>query len=70
MITKEIIKWCKTRNIWITACHIAGKDNTEADTLSRKLNTNIEWMLDSNEFKVLCHLYGTPDIDLFASRQK
>jgi len=67
-ITKDIITWCKDRNIWITACHIAGKDNIEADSLSRDLNPNIEWTLNSDEFKVLCDLYGTPEIDLFASR--
>ena len=67
-ITKDIIKWCKKKKIWVTACHIAGKDNIQADTLSRQINTNIEWMINNDDFKLICDQYGKPDIDLFANR--
>ena len=67
-ITREIILWCKERNIWITACFIAGKDNIKADALSREFNYDLEWSLDDNTFDILCNVYGQPEIDLFASR--
>ena len=65
---KELILWCKNKNIWLTACHIAGKDNTEADFLSRKINDNIEWSLKQEAFEFICSKFGKPTIDLFASR--
>ena len=64
----KLILWCKSKHIWVSACHIAGKDNTEADKLSRKINDNTEWALDHNMFLNICHQLGTPTIDLFASR--
>ena len=67
-ITKEIILWCKERNIWITACFIAGKNNIKADALSREFNINLEWTLNDTEFSSLCKDYGQPDMDLFATR--
>ena len=67
-ITKEIILWCKERDIWVTACFIAGKDNVKADALSREFNLNLEWSLNDDIFDYLCTVYGQPDIDLFASR--
>ena len=67
-ITRELILWCKSRNIWISACHIPGVDNTTADSYSRKLSVHTEWMLNKTEFKKLCDKFGTPDIDLFAAR--
>ena len=67
-LTKELILWCKTRDIWLSAAHIAGKDNVEADALSRKIKSNTEWMLNASQFDSLCELYGKPHIDLFANR--
>ena len=37
-LTKEIWEWCMARNIWISAFHIPGKDNSIADKLSRNLD--------------------------------
>ena len=67
-LTQQLILWCKSRKIWITSCHIAGKDNVEADILSRKINDNIEWTLDQDSFDDICIKFGNPSIDLFASR--
>lgn len=67
-VAKDLILWCKERKIWLTACHIAGKDNTEADRYSRKLSIHTEWQLDPAVFSQLCHLFGKPEIDLFAAR--
>ena len=67
-LTQQLILWCKSRKIWISSCHIAGKDNVEADFLSRKINDNIEWTLDQNCFEFICSKLGKPTIDMFASR--
>ena len=64
----QIWDWCSSRGIWITASHIAGSKNTEADAMSRKFNDNIEWMLDKTLFTQIVHKYGLPEVDLFASR--
>ena len=66
-IAKELLLWCKVRKIWLSACFIPGIVNT-ADILSRKLNHNIEWSLHAEVFDQICRHFGTPDIDLFASR--
>lgn len=67
-LVKEILVWCKNRHIWISACHLPGKENVEADRLSRSLNMDIEWKLDEKVFKTINELYGPHDIDLFASK--
>ena len=35
-VAKNIWKFCHTNNIWVTAAHIPGSDNTKADFESRK----------------------------------
>ena len=67
-VTRELLIWCKSRTIWLTACHIAGKDNVTADRYSRKYSVHTEWKLNPKEFKRLCSAFGTPEIDLFAAR--
>ena len=67
-ITNQIWTWCKDRNIWLSAVHLAGILNTDADRESRQFNDDIEWMLDPEFFKEICKIFGKPDIDMFASR--
>ncbi|KAK3099363.1 hypothetical protein FSP39_003273 [Pinctada imbricata] len=67
-LSKEIWNWCIKRNIWLTACYIPGVSNTVADSLSRKFDDQIEWMLNKSVFNQLINKWGKPDIDLFASR--
>ena len=67
-LAKTIWEWCITRKIWITAAHVPGVDNSIADKKSRIFNDNLEWMLHVDIFRNICETYGTPDIDLFASR--
>ena len=68
-LCNEIWDWCIARNLWISAGHIAGKANVEADLESRQDQTITEWMLNttllSQSLKIL---QFAPDIDLFASR--
>ena len=44
---KEIWLWCISRNIWISASHIAGKCNIQADLESRHSVTETEWKLNN-----------------------
>jgi len=67
-ITREIILWCKQRNIWLTAAHLPGSKNVEADFESRNQNEDTEWSLDKKIFQRVTNCFGQPDIDLFASR--
>ena len=52
----------------MSAEHIKGLLNVEADKESRLKNLDAEWMLKPHNFKRLCQIFYTPDIDLFASR--
>jgi hypothetical protein len=56
------------KNIWLTAAHIAGVLNIEADEESRKFRDNLEWTLRADIFEDICSKYGKPTVDLFASR--
>ena len=67
-MARSIWKWCIERDIWITAAHLPGKQNVEADERSRKFNDRTEWKLNKQEFEKLVDHFGLPEIDLFASR--
>ena len=67
-LATEIWDWCLAHNAWVTCSHIPGKDNTIADMQSRTINDRHEWKLNENVFQILCAVFGTPVIDLFASR--
>ena len=67
-LTKEIWEWCFSRNIFITAQHIPGILNVEADKWSREFVSSAEWKLKPCIFTRLCSHFFTPDVDLFASR--
>ena len=64
----DIWNICQEYDSYITASHIPGVHNILADTASRKFDDSKEWMLDPIIFSNLCSLWGTPSIDLFASR--
>ena len=67
-LTREILLWCINRNIWLTAAHLPGSENCEADYESRNSNDDTEWELDSEVYIKIEQYFGSPDIDLFASR--
>ena len=55
-------------NIWMSAVHIPGKQNTIVDFMSRSLNENTEWQLSPTIFKKIVRTFDfEPEIDLFAS---
>ena len=64
----NIWNWCIDRNIWLTASHLPGRENTEADRCSRQFNDRTEWMLNKSVFEDISQHFGTPKLDLFASR--
>ena len=68
IIARRLWFWCMDRNIYLSASHVAGVSNTEADRLSRMGNDDIEWALDPNIFSEIFKIFPTMTIDLFASR--
>lgn len=67
-IARKIWTWCIQRNIWVTAISLPGKENVDANRESRTFNDNTEWSLRESIFHGIVETYGTPSIDLFASR--
>jgi hypothetical protein len=64
----DLWQWCIARDIWVSACHIAGTANVAADEASRVFNDRIEWKLDPDIFRQTTEWLFCPNIDLFASR--
>ena len=65
----KIWEWAQFNDNWVTATHIPGILNTEADKESRQQETRTEWMLNKTSFKnIQKELSFFPNIDLFASR--
>ena len=68
-LAKEIWLWCAQRNIWLTAVHIPGVENVEADKQSRRSHSQLEWTLDRTIFRDCINAAKVePNIDLFASK--
>lgn len=67
-LSREIWMWCEHRNIFLFASYIKSSENTIADEQSRILEIETEWELNDSSFQVIQKKFGTPDIDLFASR--
>ena len=65
----DIWEWVLSKNNWITASHIPGILNIEADEESRKNETKTEWRLNPDAFEYIQQsLSFTPEVDIFASR--
>ena len=67
-ITCETWFWCIKNNTRVTASHIPGVQNTDADRESRIFNERTEWQLNPEVFSQIQDLWVTPDINLFATR--
>ena len=67
-VARQIWDYCVERNIWISASHLPGCENTEADRESRQFNDRTEWQLKSDIYHSITKQFGQPSIDLFASR--
>lgn len=67
-ITREIWDWCEDRGLYIYASYIKSSNNIVADAESRRNHPDIEWELDDRAFNHITRCFGSPVIDLFASR--
>ncbi|XP_068713259.1 uncharacterized protein [Montipora foliosa] len=63
ILATEIWDWAITRQVWLSAVHTPGAENTEADSLSRNLNPN--FLILTRILEDFCFI---PSVDLFASR--
>ena len=68
VLTERIFDWAQSRGIVLSAEHVRSIYNVGADKESRWKNLDAEWMLTPHVFRMLCHKFYTPDVDLFASR--
>ena len=66
-VSKEIWSYLLQEGITITAEYLPGILNRLADWESRNTRDPSEWKLCPKIFQRLCHIIGTPWIDLFAS---
>jgi hypothetical protein len=64
----EIWNVCQQKGIWITAQHLPGVQNVDADWASRYFNERTDCTLDKVIFTRIVTKYYTPQVDLFASR--
>ncbi|XP_068703949.1 uncharacterized protein [Montipora foliosa] len=67
-VARQIWDYCVERYIWISASHLPGCENTEADRESRYFNDRTEWQLASDVYYSITKQFGQPSIDLIASR--
>jgi len=67
-MSQRIWEFCIERGLHVSAAHIPGTHNITADIASRQFKESAEWMLCPSVFKSLCDKFGTPEIDLFATR--
>jgi hypothetical protein len=68
LIARALWLWAIDRNIWLSAVHIPGIHNVEADEASRVFKDELEWTLLDAHFRSFCRKLGKPIMDLFASR--
>ena len=71
-LSLDLWSTCRAKNTWLSASHIPGVNNTEADFLSRNslIGSNHEYNLNQSVFEdLMTFLNVTPEIDLFASRK-
>ena len=67
-LTEDIFNWAYERNVTLSAVHIPGIDNIDADRASRDANIDTEWMIKPKIFASLYTIFSKPSIDLFACR--
>ncbi len=65
---ETLIRFAFEHNLMIRARHIPGVRNVLADALSRPDRViGTEWSLNPEVFRRICRVFGTPNIDLFAT---
>lgn len=66
-LARKFWDFCESKRIIVFASYIKSKDNTIADTESRATDSESEWELHQRYFNRLSEIFGTPEMDLFAS---
>ena len=67
-LTVELLLWLEAQNIIVRARHIPGCLNVIADHLSRQNQPiSTEWSLHPEIVKRVFRLWGTPEVDMFAT---
>ena len=69
LLVWSLLHWCHQQGISLRASHVAGRENTLADALSRGLASQGEWELASRWANSLFNLLGRPNLDLFATAE-
>ena len=67
-LIEEIYEWASVRCVSLSAEYLKGSENVTADRLSREVVYSTEWRLIPEIFDKLCDRYGSPGVDLFATR--
>ena len=67
-LTRDIWQWCESRQLHLFASYISSQNNFEADRESRQLPLDTEWTLSDSAFSCIVSTFGSPTIDLFASK--
>lgn len=67
-VALSLWQWCLDRQLTVSAEHLPGIENIQADTESRRKLDSSEWELDQEVFLKLMRLRGSHEVDLFASR--
>ena len=66
--SRDLWQWCVQRQITVSATHIPGILNVNADREFRSHLDSSDWKLCPAVFQALQNKWGPVDIDLFASR--
>ena len=66
--TAKIMNFLENRNLHLIVSYIRSENNTEADQASRVYQHDLEWSIPDDQFEKICQKWGSPEIDLFASR--
>ena len=69
VLSRQILVWCRQKNIVLVPTHLKGVLNVLADQGSRSGPIQSEWSLDPVTFWKICRHWGTPQVDLFATRE-
>ena len=68
-LASRILLWCHQRGIRLRCAYIEGALNVRADKLSRRHQvTSTEWSLHPHVVEAIWLRWGTPQVDLFATR--
>ena len=67
-LTRDLWTWFSANQIHLTAQHVPGVTNYHTDRESRVFQDFSDWKLNPQLFLILNELWGSLDIDLFATR--